>query len=50
MSEFFWGKLLQNKWSLSIIFVGLETFCWKNWNQKKKEKNFDDVHGTCGWI
>ena len=38
MSEFFWGKLLQNKWSLSIIFVGLETFCWKNWNQKKKRK------------
>ena len=33
--------VLQDKWSLSIVFVGFETFCQKIWNRKK---TYDNVH------
>ena len=45
-SGFLSETVLQNKWSLSIVVVGFETFCQKRWNRKKTS---DNVHWNM-WI
>ena len=45
MSEVFWAKLYYKMSDLfSLVFIGVQTFCYKFWNNK----NSDDVHRNVG--